>query len=373
MTPPPAEARVVHLFDSFAHGEGAERAAAVINGWKGAVRHSIVAADGAYTASALLNAGLKLGYPTDFPALGATMSPGLLLRLARRLATYDLILTYGYGAIGGALAHSLFGARAGLASLVHHEFGALGEGARALKPAMTRRLALARSSAIVVGDAAGAACAQHAWQQPAARIHLIPPGVAAAVLNRQARKSAIPRLVKRAGELWIGHVASGEDIATPRALLDGLEHLNPEWHLVLIGEGMQPLRELAIARELAHRVHFVGAVPDVARAMAAFDMFAAGPHAGGTRVIAAMAAGLPVLGVRGTGTENVVSAENAADLAADTAALGDVAGWWADDPQRRARIGAANREVAQAKHDLGRMVSGQLALYDGLLSAQRSP
>jgi glycosyltransferase involved in cell wall biosynthesis len=98
----------------------------------------------------------------------------------------------------------------------------------------------------------------------------------------------------------IGHVGRFVPVKNHALLIDiaaALGREDPALHVVLIGDG--PLKdavaEQASASPLAGRVHFAGARPDVARLLAALDVFVFPSHYEGLplSLLEALAAGLP--------------------------------------------------------------------------------
>ena len=172
--------RVLHLHSSFSAGGKELRAARLMNAFGGPVEHVVVSAQpGAYGAAVALDPALAVSYPDDFPSLQGRPTPGRLLRLARAMRGFDLILTYNWGAMDAVLAHRLYGAVVGLGPLVHHEDGFNEDEAQGLKPVRNhfRRIALARASALVVPSRRLESIALEAWRQPRARVRLIGNGI----------------------------------------------------------------------------------------------------------------------------------------------------------------------------------------------------
>jgi glycosyltransferase involved in cell wall biosynthesis len=82
-------------------------------------------------------------------------------------------------------------------------------------------------------------------------------------------------------------------------------------------------------------------------------------------VVEAMAAGVPVMALRGGGTEALLAAENGALLApfAGEVPLRDALQPLATDATLRAQVGAANRARAAAMHDGAAMIARSAAVY----------
>lgn len=198
------------------------------------------------------------------------------------------------------------------------------------------------------------------WQQPLGRVKRIADGVDLARFAKGARPDAIPRLLKREGERWIGCPArhrGGERLAP---LVETLAGLAEEWHLVIVGEGPSRAEAEAQAARLGldHRVHFTGPVPDRASAIALFDILAVpeGSEPLPLAVIEAMAAGKPIAGLTPVEASASLSADNAES---DNGGLLRLAG----DEWLRRQIGAANRERARAERGEAAMIAAYRRLY----------
>ena len=141
---------------------------------------------------------------------------------------------------------------------------------------------------------------------------------------------------------WIGRLIpiKGCDV-----FVDALSRIShTDWSAVIIGDG--PEREGLVSRVaelgIAERVRFVGAVPEAARFLAAFDLFVLSSRSEGTPMVLleAMGAGVPVVATRVGGIPDVLRA--------------GVDGWLVppEDPQELARsleeaLSAASVRVAR--------------------------
>ena len=81
-----------------------------------------------------------MSFPADAPSLTGKPTPAWLLRLARYMKGFDLVLTYNWGSFDAVMARRLFGGP----PLVHHEDGFNEDEALTLKPKrnLYRRLGL---------------------------------------------------------------------------------------------------------------------------------------------------------------------------------------------------------------------------------------
>ena len=355
--------RILHIHRTLARGDPqAERCARLIAAFGGRLRHTMVAADGDFSALAGIAKGVSVECRTSFPPVPALPLPGRLQRLARAMVDCHLVLTYGRGGIGAALAHTAFGEVHALPPLIHHEDGS-DETARErgkLRSKWLRRLGLGRASGLVVPSETMEAVALDDWQQPMGRVKLIPDGIDPKRFTREPNSQGIARLLKRSGERWIGCFARFDASERLDPLLEALATLDECWHLVMAGDGPRRGEGEAAATRLGldHRVHFVGAAPDRAVALALFDIVAApgGAEPVPLGVLEAMAAGKPVTGLDPSEAAAVLSADNAAPGNDDLERL-------AGDEYLRRTIGEANRDKAAAERGEAEMISAYRRLY----------
>lgn len=368
--------RFLHLHSSFHAGGKELRAARLINAFGRGVAHRIVSAQpGALDAAAAIASGMAVEYPDDFPALAGLPFPGRLRRLAQAMAGHDLILTYNWGAMDAVMAHALFAAHFSLPPLVHHEDGFNEDEAVALKTSRNwyRRIALTRAAALVVPSRRLEEIALHSWQQPRGRVHRIVNGIDTAAYSRKPRRDALPRLIKRPGELWLGTLAGLRPVKNLLGLVRAFTALPEQWQLVILGEGSEyeAIRAEAIRLELAHRVHLPGFVAAPAMAVGLFDLFALSSHSEQfpISVVEAMAAGLAIAAPDVGDVAVMVGTANRRYIVppGDEAALGDALLRLADDRKLRTAVGAENRTKARAQYDLETMVSKYGDVYSAAM------
>lgn len=368
--------RFLHLQSSFHAGGKELRTAQLINAFGPGIAHTIVSAQpGAFGAASAIAPAMNTSYPAEFPALAGRARPARLRRLAQAMAGYDLVLTYNWGAMDAVLAHTLFCGAMGLAPLVHHEDGFNEDEAGGLKTSRNwyRRLALARAAALVVPSRQLEQIALKVWHQPRSLVQRIDNGIETARFAVKPRANALPRLIKRPSELWLGTLAGLRPVKNLTALVRAFAALDEPWQLVIVGEG--PERDAigaeALRLGLAHRVHLPGFVADPATAVGLFDLFALSSHSEQfpISVVEAMAGGLAVAAPAVGDLATMVAEANrpliapAGDEAALSAALAGLAG----DPALRAEIGAANRALALARYDSARMIESYRAVYGAVI------
>ncbi len=368
--------KLLHLHSSFHAGGKELRAAKLINAFGPGVEHAIVSAQpGAFGAAAAIDGRMAVSYPDDFPALAGKPLPGRLQRLAAAMRGHDLVLTYNWGAMDAVMAHTLFGDFMKLPPLVHHEDGFNEDEAGKLKRSRNwyRRIALGRAAALVVPSRGLEAIALGPWAQPRGRVHRIVNGIATAAYARKPRANALPRVVKRPGERWVGTLAGLRAVKNLPLLVRAFAGLPDEWQLVILGEGpeREAIRAQAMELGIAHRVHLPGFVADPASAVGLFDLFALSSHSEQfpISVVEAMAAGLAVAAPAVGDVAAMVADANRPFITppGDEAALGQALLALAGDDAQRARIGGANRALARAEYDEAAMIAAYRAIYAGAM------
>lgn len=367
--------RILHLHSSFDAGGKELRCVRLINAFGREAEHAIVSGDPQRRgAAALIDKRVRVAWPA-FPALTGKPWPARLKRLAAAMAGYDLICTYNWGAMDAVLAHTLFADVFKLAPLVHHEDGFNEDEAAGLKRSRNvyRRIALGRSAALVVPSRTLERIALETWQQPRTRVRLIPNGIDTRAYAAKAKRDALPNVIKRRGEFWVGTFAGLRKVKDLPALVRACARLPEEWQLVIAGEGPERATILAEAERLGieHRVHLPGFVADPARVVGLFDVFALSSRSEQfpISVLEAMAAGLPVAAPRVGDVAAMLSSDNGPYLCApgDEKGLAAAIGQLAGDPALRRRIGEANRGKARVDYDAARMIDRYRALYWGLM------
>jgi glycosyltransferase involved in cell wall biosynthesis len=367
--------RILHIHSTFDPGGKEVRCARLINAFGAGAEHAIVSGDpDRRGAAALIDPKRRVAWPA-FPSLNGKPLPGRLKTIAAAMAGYDLICTYNWGAMDAVMAHTLFADVYRLPPLVHHEDGFNEDEALRLKTGRNfyRRIALGRTSALVVPSRLLQRIALETWQQPHTRVRRIPNGVDTRAFAKKPRADALPSLVKRKGEKWVGTLAGLRKVKDLPRLVRAFSRLPDDWHLVIAGDGPERRAIVAEAERLRieDRVHLPGFVAEPKDLVGLFDIFALSSTSEQfpISVIEAMAAGVPVAAPAVGDVADIVAEENRAfivpgndqrDLAA---ALERLAG----DAALRATIGAANRTFARKEYDETAMIERYKALYWGLM------
>lgn len=374
--------RILHLHSSFDRGGKELRAARLMNAFGRGIEHHVVSAvPGALAAAQAVDRGIKAVYPDDFPSLVGKPTPGRLQKIAAAMRPFDLVLTYNWGAMDAVMAHTVFRDIQKLPPLVHHEDGFNEDEAEKLKATRNwyRRIALGRAAALVVPSRKLEAVALGPWQQPRGRVHLIPNGIPLAAYAKKPKPDALPRIVKRPGERWVGTLAGLRAVKNLPRLVRAFAGLPAEWQLVILGDGPErdAIKAQALASGMADRVHLPGFAPDPAKAVGLFDVFALSSDSEQfpISVVEAMAAGLPVASPAVGDVAQMVADANRPLICAphDDAALADVLLRLANDAALRSTVGAANRAHASAHYDEAAMIAAYSGVYAQAMGIAQFP
>lgn len=367
---------ILHLHSTFAAGGKELRSVRLINAWGPNVGHSIVSAvpERMEAAQHILH-HIPVAYPTNFPSLVGRPTPGRLQKLARAMKGYDLILSYNWGSVDAVLAHTLFGQALGLPPLIHHEDGFNEDELKRLKTSRNwyRRIALGRASGLVVPSEKLEEIALVNWAQPLGRVKHIPNGIPTGNFGKKPRADALRGVIKRQGEFWVGTMAGLRKIKNLPRLVRAFAGLPEDWHLVIVGEGPEEdaIRAEADRLNVGHRLHLPGFVPDPAKYVGLFDIFALSSDSEQfpISVIEAMAAGVPVAAPAVGDIVEMVSPLNAPYICAagDEVNLAGSLQELAANARLRADLGAANRQKARAEFDEKKMIDTYRRLYSSAM------
>lgn len=373
--------RILHLHSSFSAGGKELRCARLINAFGPGLSHTIVSAEpDALEAAKAIDPKCTVDYPRDFPSLTGKPLPARLQQLARAMEGYDLILTYNWGAMDAVMAHTLFAGMYGLPPLVHHEDGFNQDEANGLKRSRNwyRRIALGRASALIVPSERLEAIALDAWQQPQGRVKRIANGIDTARYGRKTKSDALPRVIKRDGELWLGTIAGLRPVKNLPRLVRAFAAMPDPWQLVILGEGPErdAIRDEALRQDVGHRVHLAGFV-DPAGATGLFDLFALSSDSEQfpISVVEAMAAGLAIAAPAVGDVRAMVAEENVPFIVppGDEAALTRVLQRLGGDSALRRSLGTANRAKARAEFDEAGMIAAYARTYAEAMGRKRFP
>ena len=229
--------------------------------------------------------------------------------------------------------------------------------------------------ATVVIVTSRAVARRFAWAP--AKVRLVPNGIDLARFTPRRPSSA---LREELGIPPLAPVVVSVGRHTPekgyRHLIDAaalIEHVNPDVHWILVGDG-ELRRELeagARGHGLGAQVHFTGWRNDVADVLALADVFALPSESEGFGrvLVEAMAMCRPVVATAVGGVPEIVLGGETGLLVepANPIALADAVRSMLDDPSRAARFGAAGRARAASTFSLGAHVDAVERVYDAVL------
>lgn len=368
--------RILHLHSSFSLGGKEARAVRLMNHFGQAAEHVILSADpDAMSARDAIEPQVRVSFPTDAPSLQGKPGIARYVKIARYMQQFDLILSYNWGSMDGAMAHTLFAKSYGLPPLIHHEDGFNEDEFVKLKAKRNwfRIIGLAKAYALVVPSTTLEAIALKVWQQPRSRVHRIANGIRTSSYAYAPSPKALTGVQKAQGDLWIGTLAGLRAIKNLPRLVRACAGLPPHVKLVIVGEGPERDAIMAEATRLgmADRVIMPGFRKEPWRFVGLFDVFALSSDSeqAPISVLEAMAASLPVAAPRIGDVANMVSADNAALLpaAGDEAGLQALIARLVEDAELRAALGTANRTRAKADFEEKAMLSAYGALYGAAL------
>ena len=177
----------------------------------------------------------------------------------------------------------------------------------------------------------------------------------------------------------VGWVARMSAVKQPEDVLRTIKKLRNrgvDAALIMIGDGPEraTLEERARELGLSEGVHFVGFQNDVGPWFHAFDVLLLTSRSEGTPVsaIETLASGRPVVATDVGGTRDVVNDGISGFLVpfGDVTAAADRLERLAQDPELRARMGAAGQAVALGSYGVPRLVGDIDRLYRSLLQAR---
>ncbi|GAA4211886.1 glycosyltransferase family 4 protein [Sphingomonas endophytica] len=299
------------------------------------------------------------------PPLSGAVSVARYEAIARAMRGYDLVLSFGAGAIDAVMARRAF--PRGAPPIVHHEDpAAMTSGGSAR---LYRRIALGAAAGLVVTGKGAAEAAAGCWKVAAARLHTIADGVDLSAFARGPDTKTVAGFRRKPGEVAIGIMLDGASDDELALLVRAVAGLAARFRLIVVGEGegRAAVERTALAMGIDDRLVLPGALSPGAAWLGGLDVLllplrlARAPAI----VIEAMAAGVPVMALRGGAVEVLLAPDNRALLSAHAAevSLRDALQPLASDATLRAATGAANRAQALAVHDVAAMIARSAAVY----------
>lgn len=373
--------RILHAHSTFSLGGKEARAVRLMNAFGDAAEHSVISSmPDQLSARDAIDRAVKVDFPDDAPPLAGRPGLARLFRLSRYMRGFDLVLTYNWGAFDAVMARYLFAKGPGFPPLVHHEDGFNEDEANGLKTRrnLYRRLGLSAAYRLVVPSETLERIARTAWAQPPERVERIANGIAVAAFSKAPAEDAIPGLHHHDGEIVIGTVAGLRAVKNlPRLVRAFAAMKMKNARLVIVGEGPECERIAAEARAhgVADRVHLPGFLPDPARYMGRFHIFALSSDSEQFPIslVEAMAAGIPAVCTSVGDIVSMVSPDNRPlivdpkDETAFAAALDSLA----ERADLRRAIGRANREKAAAEYGEAGMIAHYARLYGEAIGSPR--
>ena len=322
----------------------------------------IFAMDGRYDCRERLEDGLDVTIADVLAKKPDTLGNRRRFRIYLKAHRPDLLVSYNWGSLEWAMANW-----PRLVPHVHIEdgFGPEEADRQLLRRVWTRRLLLS-NSVVVVPSRTLESIALHVWKLSPGRVRYVPNGVDC---ERFARPDIIP--IDRAGTTpVVGTVAALRPEKNLHRLLTAFKLVRERTacRLLIAGDGDEraSLEKHAAALGIREHVRFTGHTDEPERIYATLDVFAVSSDTEQmpTTIIEAMAAGLPVAAVDVGDVSQMVSAENRPFIAeANEASLANAICKLLENQDLRARVGAANRTLAQTRFDEQTMAAAYAELF----------
>ncbi len=363
--------KVLHVFSTFAFGGPQVRFATLANALGADYEHHLVAMDDRTDAEALIDDGVNLHVHHLPLQKNATLSIKNI-SLARRLSQEiqpDVLCTYNWGAIEWALLNRV----APIAGHLHFEDGfgpEEADGDFIKRRIWARKLALGPRTKVVVPSHVLERIARDVWSIPSTRVEHFENGID---LTRFSPDGPVDRSYAGEDEVVIGSVGALRAEKNLKRLVRVFHRAadGRNAKLVIVGDGPErpALEAEATERGISDKVVFTGRIDRPEAAMRGFDAFALSSDTEQMPIglIEAMACGKACLSTDVGDVAQMVSAENRPFVVVREAEADFVAAMskLIDDAELRARLGAANRAVAEARFDVRTMV----ARLDALMRA----
>ena len=366
---------ILHLHSTFSLGGKEARAVRLMNAFGDRARHTIVSSmDGQYGARDAIAKGIDYEIAQNPPPLTGSPSVKRYEAIAAYIRRFDLVLTYNWGAIDGAMARRV--SSNGVPPLVHHEDGFNADEAKGLKAERNiyRRFALTKAAALVVPSETLETIALKTWKQPRERVHRIANGIATARYAIPPKPNAIPGFKRKPGELVIGTLAGLREVKNLPLLVRAFGGMSSRARLIIVGEGpeRQAILDAAERMGVAEQLVMPGFLPNPHEYIGLFDIMALSSKSEQFPicVLEGMAAGLPIVSTPVGDVLKMVAPENSSFIERrdQEVLIRDALESLAQaTPEGRKGLGELNRRKAVAEYDEATMIARYAQLYGSVI------
>jgi len=360
---------ILHIFSTFAPAGPELRAVRLIHATGAAYRHSILAIDGCTDAASELPEREDVRV-LDAPPKAGTLKTTRRLRELIRAEAPDLVCTYNFGALDGALA--AVGCKV---PVLHHEDGFNADEAQRFKRRRVwmRRALLPLAHKVIVPSKRLEELAGDLWRLAPQKVARIPNGIDAASFETRDGGAALRHALGiPTSACVVGFMGHLRPVKNTLRLLEATAPIAAEHdlHLLLIGDGEE--RELIEARaaetDLEGRVHLVGHQGDPRQHLRAMDIFALSSDSEQHPIslLEAMACALPVASTRVGDVEHILGEAQlpyTTPLEEGAGGLSSAIETLASDPDLRSRLGAENAARVEAEFSLDQMIEQHAAMW----------
>lgn len=239
-----------------------------------------------------------------------------------------------------------------------------------------KRLAIARSAAVIANSRSGAAATARRTRTPEAKFEIVANGVdmpaAMTGVERDALRRELGVPAHRRLALFVGRLVPAKNLPCLLRALASLPADTRPW-LALAGEGpeREQVEQLASQLGLGDGIRLLGERSDAVRLMQAADLLVLPSHFEGlsNALLEAMAAGCPVVASAVGGTPELVEDERTGLLFAggDAGALATAIARLAD-PALRARLSRVAREHVLRHHSREALATAVSVVYESCIN-----
>ncbi len=347
---------LLHVFPTFGIGGMQTQFATVANALAAEYRHIIVSLDGRVECRAKLAIGTshELVAPPPMAANGLSQAPAIARFVRRQNAA--AVVTYNWGAVEWCFVNRMFGNAPGIHC--EHGFGREEADRQFWRRSLFRRLALGRSTPLIVPSTTLRSLATKTWRIRPEQVRHIANGIDLSSMARRTTTTAAPFL-RQSDEIVVGTVAPLREEKNLGRLLRVFARASDgdvRWRLVIAGDGPERARLEVVAHQLGirDRVLFLGSLDEPVPALNLFDIFMLTseteqmPYS----VLEAMALAKPVAATDVGDIGRMLCAENRPFILAreDEAALAAALRGLGADGALRQRLGAGNRARCLAEY-----------------------